>query len=49
MGGGIVAVLVLAIWMMWPASPAPSAAVPTAPARGAQQATGRGRPLQWRP
>jgi hypothetical protein len=41
MGGGIVAVLVLAIWMMWPASPAPSAAVPTAPARSAQQA---GRP-----
>ena len=39
MGGGIVAVLVLAIWMMWPASPAPSAAVPAAPARGAQQAS----------
>ena len=37
MGGGIVAALVLAMWMMWPASPAPSAAVPTARARGAQQ------------
>jgi hypothetical protein len=39
MGGGIVTVLVLAMWMMWPASPAPSAAVPVAPARGAQQTT----------
>jgi hypothetical protein len=39
MGGGIVTALVLAIWIMWPASPAPSAAVPTAPARGAQQAS----------
>ena len=35
MGGGIVTALVLAIWMMWPASPAPSAAVPAAPVRGA--------------
>ena len=32
-------VLVLAMWMMWPASPAPSAAVPVAPARAAQQTT----------
>lgn len=38
MGGGIVVVLVLAIWMMRPASPAPSAAAPTTPVRGAQQA-----------
>ena len=33
MGGGIVTALVLAMWMMWPASPAPSAAVPAAPRR----------------
>lgn len=39
MGGGIVTALVLAMWMMWPASPAPSAAVPVAPVRGAQQST----------
>ncbi len=39
MGGGVVAAIVLATWMMWPASPAPSAAVPTAPARGAPQAS----------
>ena len=39
MGGGIVTALVLAMWMMWPASPAPSAAVPAAPVRGAQQTT----------
>ncbi len=39
MGGGIVTALVLAIWMMWPASPAPTAAVPAAPVRGAQQTT----------
>lgn len=39
MGGGIVTALVLAMWMMWPASPAPSAAVPVAPARAAQQTT----------
>jgi hypothetical protein len=39
MGGGIVTALVLAIWMMGPASPAPSAAVPVASARDAQQAT----------
>ncbi len=39
MGGGIVTALVLAMWMMWPASPAPSAAVPVAPVRGAQQTT----------
>lgn len=37
MGGGIVTALVLTMWMMWPASPAPSAAVPAAPVRGAQQ------------
>lgn len=37
MGGGIVTALVLAIWMMWPASPPPSASVPAAAARGAQQ------------
>jgi hypothetical protein len=39
MGGGIVTALVLAMWMMWPASPAPSAAVPAAPVRGAEQST----------
>ena len=39
MGGGMVAVLVLAMWMMWPASPAPSASAPVAPARGVQQGT----------
>ena len=39
MGGGMVAVLVLAIWMMWPASPAPSASAPPAPARGVQPGT----------
>lgn len=37
MGGGIVTALVLGIWMLGPGSPAPSASVPTAPARGAQQ------------
>lgn len=37
MSGGVIAVLVLAIWAMWPSSPAPSASAP-APARGAQQA-----------
>ena len=28
MGGGVVAVLVVAMWMMWPTSPAPSASGP---------------------
>lgn len=40
MGAGIVTALVLGIWMLGPASPAPSASVPMAPARGAQQAAG---------
>jgi hypothetical protein len=33
----VVTALVLGIWMLGPASPAPSASVPGAPARGAQQ------------
>lgn len=37
MGGGMVTAIVLGIWMLGPGSPAPSASVPTAPARGAQQ------------
>ena len=38
MSGGVIAVLVLAIWAMWPSSPAPSASAPApAQARGAQQ------------
>ena len=35
MGGGVLAAIVLAMWMMWPATPAPSASVQSpAPARG---------------
>jgi hypothetical protein len=37
MSGGVIAVLVLAMWVMWPSPPASSASGP-APARGAQQA-----------
>ena len=37
-GGGIAAVLVFAIWMMWPASPPPSAAGAPARPRGARGA-----------
>ena len=37
MSGGVITVLVLAIWAMWPSSPAPSASAPVA-VRGAQQA-----------
>lgn len=37
MGGGIVAVLVVVMWAMWPASPAPSASGP-APAPGGRPA-----------
>ncbi len=45
MGGGAIAVLVLAMWSLWPASPAPSASIVT-PARGGQQSqTGAKAPL----
>src|SRR5688572_12244776 len=39
MSGGALAVLVLAMWSLWPSSPAPSASVPVQPpaARGAEQ------------
>jgi hypothetical protein len=37
-GGGIAAVLVFAIWMMWPASPPPSAAGAPSRARGGRGA-----------
>lgn len=40
MSGGALAVLVLAMWSLWPSSPAPSAPVPVPPppaARGAEQ------------
>lgn len=40
MGGGALAVFVLAIWSLWPASPAPSASGVSAPARGARPAVG---------
>jgi hypothetical protein len=45
MSGGVIAVLVLAIWAMWPSSPAPSASAPPAQARGAQQAPGNPTPV----
>ena len=39
MSGGVAAVLALAIWAMWPSSPAPSASAPPAQATGAAQGT----------
>jgi hypothetical protein len=45
MSGGVIAVLVLAIWAMWPSSPAPSASTPPAQARGAQQARSNPTPV----
>ncbi len=38
MGGGVVAVLVGAMWLLWPASPAPSASGPQPATRGAAAA-----------
>ena len=38
MGGGAIAVLALAIWSMWPSSPAPSASAPVPAAPDARQA-----------
>jgi hypothetical protein len=40
MSGGALAVLVLAIWSLWPSSPAPSASAPPPAARGAEQSSG---------
>lgn len=37
MSGGALAVLVLAMWSLWPSSPAPSASAPPPAAAGAQQ------------
>lgn len=45
MMGGLIAVLVLAIWSMRPSSPAPAAAVPVAVAPAAQQARNAGGPV----
>lgn len=45
MGGGVIAVLALAIWSMWPSSPAPLASAPLAAARGAQQARSAAAPV----
>ena len=42
MGGGVIAVLVVAMWVLWPASPAPSASAPQAPARGAAAPASQG-------
>jgi hypothetical protein len=47
MSGGALAVLVLAIWSMWPSSPAPSAATTPAQARAGQQ--GQSRPVPVAP
>ena len=40
MSGGAIAVLALAIWSMWPSSPAPSASAPAPAAREARQSPG---------
>lgn len=45
MSGGVIAVLVLAIWSMWPSSPAPSASTAVPAPRAAQQSRSQSAPV----